>query len=82
MEMTTQPTLGRIVHYHYLGQPAAAIITAVPELLSSQMNYGPEGYVRAVHLRVFLPDGELTRRDVHYTESNEDRHWSWPPQSI
>ena len=86
--MPQQPSIGRIVHYHsygtpggeYLSEPRAAVITAVPELLSEGPNSGPEGYVPAVHLAVPNPEGMFFNKNVRYSEDPEPGCWTWPPR--
>lgn len=83
---TPQPTVGRIVHYvgfeaHDFCEPRAAIVTAVPDLLSEQPNSGPEGYVKAAHLTVFDVDGTRVRKGVPHATTPTPGHWSWPPRA-
>lgn len=79
--MITQPTVGRTVHYWLDDKPLAAIIVDVPELLSEQMNYGPEGYVKAVNLVIFNSAGFAFKRDVYYSVDRKNEYWSWPEKS-
>lgn len=86
--MPQQPSIGRIVHYQARGsadgkfapEPRAAIVTAVPELLSEQPNTGPEDYVKAADLCVVNPSGMFFDREVPYAETPTPGHWSWPPK--
>lgn len=86
--MTQQPSIGRIVHYQargsldgkYLPEPRAAIVTAVPELLSEQPNTGPEGYVQAADLFVVTPNGSFHDQEIPYDENGGPGTWRWPPR--
>lgn len=83
-----KPTVGRTVHYHSRGSAdgrfpsvaRAAIITEIPEMLPEQPNYGPEGYVPAVHLAVLNPTGLFFDQNVRYSADGEPGTWSWPPR--
>ncbi|MFE0036846.1 hypothetical protein [Streptomyces sp. NPDC059015] len=90
------PAVGRIVHYVSHGSPVlpdgsqryeptrrAAIIAAVPELLSEGPNSGPEGYVPAVSLAVLNPTGMFFDQEVPYADPAGPAGlvggtWHWP----
>lgn len=79
-----KPSIGRIVHYVSFGTPVrpdgtqaytqecrAAIVTAVPAMLSEGPNTGPEGYVPSVSLCVLNPTGLFFHEESHYDDGAE-----------
>ena len=72
----TQPTIGRIVHYHsygtpggeYLPEPRAAIVTEVDTSTT-------------VGLCVLNPTGMFFNRTVCFSEEPKPGCWSWPPRA-
>lgn len=77
------PTIGRIVHYHsygtpggeFLPEPRAAIVTAVPALLSEGPNDGT-----TVSLCVLNPTGLFFHAETPFAEEPTPGHWTWPPR--
>lgn len=73
----SQPSIGRIVHYHsygtpggeYLPEPRAAIITTV---------WQDE---KVVGLCVLNPSGMFFNNSVPFSEDPKPGHWSWPPRA-
>ncbi|GAA0187990.1 hypothetical protein [Glutamicibacter creatinolyticus] len=81
--MATQPSIGRIVHYHSYGtpggeykpEPRAAIITQVH---SFARTFGDAGV--HVGLCVLNPTGMFFNDDVPFSDEPKPGHWSWPPR--
>jgi hypothetical protein len=79
--MSTEPTVGRIVHYHsygtpggeYLPEPRAAIITEVEQ--------PSKGQPRKVSLAVLNPTGLFFKEGLPYSEEPKPGHWNWPPRA-
>lgn len=75
----TNPSVGRVVHYHsygtpggeYLPEPRAAIITSV------SLAEVP-GATDQVGLAVLNPTGMFFNQDVPYSAEPMPGHWSWP----
>lgn len=80
---TPAPTVGRIVHYVSYGTPGgeftsecrAAIVAAIPEMLSEQRNDGS-----VVDLVVFNPQGLFFNR-VPYSPEPKGGTWHWPERA-
>lgn len=88
------PSVGMTVHYASYGTPGgeytsqcrAAIVTAVPDILSG----GLYGKVPDVHLCVLNPEGFFFNKGVQYDEPQLDEHghpglrggtWHWPERA-
>lgn len=82
--MTVQPTVGRMVHYHWQDPvaegytagptPCAAIVTAVPP------HNLEEGKTPTVSLAIFSRIGVWFQDRVVYSEEPRHNTWSWPPR--
>lgn len=79
--MDQKPSIGRIVHYQrrgsadglYKPEPAAAIITAVPD-------FAMERSLGIVSLAVLNPEGLYFNTSVPFAEEPTPGHWNWPPR--
>lgn len=88
------PSVGMTVHYvsygtpggEYTSQCRAAIVTAVPDILTD----GLYGKVPDAHLCVLNPEGFFFNKNVIYDEPQLDEHghpglrggtWHWPERS-
>lgn len=82
---SSQPTVGRIVHYQsygtpggeYLPEPRAAIITEVGRCEDHEFRVSGCPHVSVA---VINPTGMFFNEDVPFAETPTPGHWNWPPR--